>query len=166
MCVTLHKWLQIGGRLLLIATHLDQSNSLTNQEQVLGFARPFIRVSKLCKNAGPKPFCWAKPACFDFSSSLHPILICRSHTQHQWSCSSAYHYGTAAAAALSTQCLGCTTKLQIANSSTDFQQGFSNKLFRHSLDWTPVTIGKKICSLHDPFVKRENISLFLPKEIQ
>jgi hypothetical protein len=57
MCVTLHKWLQIGGRLLLIATHLDQSNYLTNQEQVLGFARPFISVSKLCTNAGPKPFC-------------------------------------------------------------------------------------------------------------
>jgi hypothetical protein len=28
--------LQLGGRSLLIATHLDQSNYLTNQQQVLG----------------------------------------------------------------------------------------------------------------------------------
>ncbi len=28
----------------------------------------FTSLSKLCKYAGPKPFCWAKPACFDFSS--------------------------------------------------------------------------------------------------
>jgi hypothetical protein len=25
--------------------------------QVLGFAVPFTSLSKLCKNAGPKPFC-------------------------------------------------------------------------------------------------------------
>jgi hypothetical protein len=35
---------------------------------------PFTLLSKLCKIAGPQPFCWAKLACFDF---LHPILICR-----------------------------------------------------------------------------------------
>jgi hypothetical protein len=29
----------------------------------------FTSLSKLCKNAEPKPFSWAKQACFDFSSS-------------------------------------------------------------------------------------------------
>jgi hypothetical protein len=48
--------LQIGGK-IRIATHLDQSNYLANQQQVLGFAVPFTSLSKLCKNAGPKPFC-------------------------------------------------------------------------------------------------------------
>jgi hypothetical protein len=66
--IKLKPGLQKGGR-LVIATHLDQSNYLANQEQVLGFAVPFTSLSKLCKNAGPKPFCWAKLACFDFSSS-------------------------------------------------------------------------------------------------
>jgi hypothetical protein len=28
----------------------------------------------LCKNAGPKPFCWAKPTCFDSASS--DFLFC------------------------------------------------------------------------------------------
>jgi len=37
--------------------------------QVLGFAVPFTSLSKLCKYAGLKPFCGAKPACCDFSSS-------------------------------------------------------------------------------------------------
>jgi hypothetical protein len=45
-----------GGR-LLIATHLDQSNHLANQQQVLGFAMPFASLNILCKNAGPKLFC-------------------------------------------------------------------------------------------------------------
>jgi hypothetical protein len=48
--------LQMGGR-LLIATHLDQSNYLANQQQVLGFAMPFTSLSIMCKIAGPKPFC-------------------------------------------------------------------------------------------------------------
>jgi hypothetical protein len=39
--------------------------------QVLCFAVPFTNLSKLCKNAGPKPFCWAKLACF----GLYPIVI-------------------------------------------------------------------------------------------
>ncbi len=30
---------------------------------------PFTSLSKLCKNVGPKRFCWAKLAWFDFSSS-------------------------------------------------------------------------------------------------
>jgi len=48
-------------------THLDQSNYLTNQQQVGGFGVPFTSLSKMYKNAGPKPFCSTKPACFDFS---------------------------------------------------------------------------------------------------
>ncbi len=48
--------LQISGR-LLIATDLDQSNYLANQQQVLVFAVPFTSLSKLEKNARPKPFC-------------------------------------------------------------------------------------------------------------
>jgi len=45
-----------GGR-ILTATHLDQSNHLANQQQVLGFALPFASLSIMCKNAGPKLFC-------------------------------------------------------------------------------------------------------------
>jgi hypothetical protein len=30
---------------------------------------PFTGFNKLCKNAGPKPFCWAKLVCFEFFSS-------------------------------------------------------------------------------------------------
>ncbi len=71
--------LQIGGR-LLIANHLDQSLyndwSIRIKEQqsdhiyytllwqVLGFAVHFTSVSKFCRNAGSKPFCWAKPRMF------------------------------------------------------------------------------------------------------
>ncbi len=44
-----------GGR-LLIATHLDQSNHLTNQQQVLGVAVPFASLSILCKNVGTNHF--------------------------------------------------------------------------------------------------------------
>jgi hypothetical protein len=65
--------LQISGR-LLIATDLDQSNYLANQQQVLVFAVPFTSLSKLGKNAKPKPFCWTKPVCFDFSSSNFRLL--------------------------------------------------------------------------------------------
>ncbi len=69
-----------GGR-LVIATHMDQSNHLANQQQVLGFAVPFASLGILCKNAGLKPFCSAKQAGFDFSSTK---LCC---TVHFWSCS-------------------------------------------------------------------------------
>jgi hypothetical protein len=57
-----------GGRLIL-ATLLDQSNHLANQQQVLGFAVPVATLGNLTKNAGPKPFCLARPAHFGFSSS-------------------------------------------------------------------------------------------------
>jgi hypothetical protein len=42
-------------------------------------------VHKLCKNSGPKPFWWAKPACFHFFSSNYNFS--RSRTKHRWSCS-------------------------------------------------------------------------------
>ncbi len=74
--------LQIGGG-LLIANYLNHLLWLGNQSreqesdhisytphrQVLDFVVHFTSLSKLCKNDGPKPFCWAKPACFVFSSS-------------------------------------------------------------------------------------------------
>ncbi len=37
--------------------------------QVLGFAMLFTSLNKFCKHVRPKAFCWAKLACFDFSSS-------------------------------------------------------------------------------------------------
>ncbi len=37
--------------------------------RVLGCTVPFTSLNKLCTTGLPKPFCWAKPACFDFSSS-------------------------------------------------------------------------------------------------
>jgi hypothetical protein len=45
------------GQRILTATHLDQSNHLANQRQVLGFALPFASLSIMCKNVGPKLFC-------------------------------------------------------------------------------------------------------------
>jgi hypothetical protein len=48
--------LQIGRR-LLTATHLNQSNYLANQQQVIGFAVCFTNLNFLCEIAGPKPFC-------------------------------------------------------------------------------------------------------------
>ncbi len=70
------------GRRLLIATHLDQPNNGSNQKQVLGFALCLLPASSAScsKNGGLQPFCWAKLAHFDFSSSK----IC--WTVHQWGC--------------------------------------------------------------------------------
>jgi hypothetical protein len=67
----------------LIATHLDHSNYLANQQQVLGFVVPFTSLSILCKNARPKPLCWAKPACYDFF--FIQFSFAGPHTEHQWS---------------------------------------------------------------------------------
>jgi hypothetical protein len=84
--------LQIGVRVLIVF-HLDQSIYIPNWQQVLGFAVPATSLSKLCRNVGPKPFCWAKLACFNFSLSNfnlqgHILSTCgvalsnaRSHTQ-------------------------------------------------------------------------------------
>jgi len=63
--ITINLTLKMGGR-VLIATHMDQSNYLTNQQQVRGFVVPFTSLSKMYKNVGPKPFCCTKLACFDF----------------------------------------------------------------------------------------------------
>jgi len=79
--IKLKPGLQIGGR-LLIAKHLDQllwwpirtgsrvrtyllHSSLTG----VRLCCSFTSLSTGCKNAGPKPFCSAELACFDFSSS-------------------------------------------------------------------------------------------------
>jgi hypothetical protein len=47
-----------------LSDHIDYTLLL----QVSGFAVPFTSLSKLYKNAGPKPLCYAKLAWFDFSS--------------------------------------------------------------------------------------------------
>ncbi len=52
---------------------------------MLGFAVPFTSSSKQGKIVGPKPLCWAKPTCSDFSSSNSQFA--ESHTEHWWSCS-------------------------------------------------------------------------------
>jgi hypothetical protein len=75
--------LQIGGRPLK-PIHLGQSTYLADHQQILGFAMP---LTSLCKTARPKPIFWAKPACFDFSSSN--FLLAKPHTEYWWSCSRA-----------------------------------------------------------------------------
>jgi len=71
------------GNTTIIANHLVQFLSLANQKhwtsvnsyllhsflQVQWVAAPFTRHRKLYYYAEPKPFSWAKPTCFDFSSS-------------------------------------------------------------------------------------------------
>jgi len=66
--------LEIGERL---PNQLDQSETGSSSQiifiytllrQVHSFDVHFTSLSKLCKYAGPKPFCWAKPAWLDFSS--------------------------------------------------------------------------------------------------
>jgi hypothetical protein len=59
------------------------------------FAVPCISFSELCKNAGPKPWCWAKLSYFNFSSSnwsnwaknlcpnLRPMLLSVPYGQSQ-----------------------------------------------------------------------------------
>jgi hypothetical protein len=76
-----------GGR-LLIAIHLDQSNFLANQQQVLGFDVSFTSLSILVKNAGPKLFCWAKTILLSQTSMLRLFFIQFSfagpHTEHHF----------------------------------------------------------------------------------
>jgi hypothetical protein len=66
--------------ILLTKSNSTHAHYLANQ-QVLGFAVPFASLGILCKNAGLKPFCSAKQAGFDFSSTK---LCC---TVYFWSCS-------------------------------------------------------------------------------
>jgi hypothetical protein len=81
--IKLKMGLQKGERLPM-ATHLYQPSNLDNQQQVVLGTVTFGSQSILVKNARPKPFCWAKPSCFAFSSSK---ICC---TVHEWSCS--YNY--------------------------------------------------------------------------
>jgi hypothetical protein len=55
--------------ILIIATHLGQSNHLANQQQVFSFAVPFASLKSCAKMLGQNHFGGAKPACFDFFSS-------------------------------------------------------------------------------------------------
>jgi hypothetical protein len=87
LAIKLKLGLQIGGK-IRIATHLDHSNYLANQQRVLGFAVPFTSLSKLCKMLGQNHFVEPNWPVLAF---LHRILICRSHTEHHWSCSNAPH---------------------------------------------------------------------------
>jgi hypothetical protein len=79
---TTNRW-----EILLTETRLDQSNTLANQQQVLGCAVPFTSLSKLCKMLGQNHF--AEPNWHGFAF-LHPNLyFAGSHTEHWWSCTSA-----------------------------------------------------------------------------
>jgi hypothetical protein len=46
----------LKGERILVATHLDQSNHIANEQQMLGFVVHFASLSILYKNVGPKPF--------------------------------------------------------------------------------------------------------------
>jgi len=55
----------IASRWETTKTHVDQSNYLANQQQVLSSTEPFTSLHKLCKKeAGPKLFCSAKGGMF------------------------------------------------------------------------------------------------------
>ncbi len=85
--------LQIGRRLLIV-NQLGRSYIMVGQSQmgtesdhifitllwqVMGFVVPFTSSSKQGKIAGPKSLCWARPTCFDFSSSN--FQFAESHTR-------------------------------------------------------------------------------------
>ncbi len=69
LLINLKLALQIGGR-VLIPTQMDQTNGAPNQQRVLSFAVPLTSLYISFKKTRPRPFCWAKPAYFDFSSSI------------------------------------------------------------------------------------------------
>jgi len=77
--VKVKRGLQIGGR-LLVAPHLEQSNYLANQQQVLGLAVAFTSLCIQCKNAGSKPFCWA----IQFSLQGHTLSTSGTALSHAW----------------------------------------------------------------------------------
>jgi len=77
--VKVKRGLQIGGR-LLVATHLEQSNYLANQQQVLGLAMASTTLCIQCKNAGSKPFCWA----IQFSLQGHTLSTHGTDLSHAW----------------------------------------------------------------------------------
>jgi hypothetical protein len=61
--------------ILIIATHMDQSNHLANQRQVFIFAVPFASLKSCAKMLGQNHFGGAKPACFDiFSFKIYSTM--------------------------------------------------------------------------------------------
>jgi hypothetical protein len=46
----------LKGERIQVATHLDQSNHIANEQQMLGFVVHFASLSIQYKNVGPKPF--------------------------------------------------------------------------------------------------------------
>jgi hypothetical protein len=80
---------KMGGR-LIIANYLDQWETASSRQIIFstlfsGMCCVLLRLLTEQK-CWPKLFCWAKPACFDFSSS---DFIWGSHTEHLWNCSNA-----------------------------------------------------------------------------
>jgi hypothetical protein len=81
--------MQTGARddFVLIANHLDQSLRFDNLKQrgVVGSScllhsslcssLLYQSLDKVCTNVRPKPFCWAKPTCFNFSFPLLLITL-------------------------------------------------------------------------------------------
>ncbi len=63
------------GVRLLIATHLDQSNHLANQQQVLGFAVPFASLSIFCWNTGTRTIVLSQTG--TFRPILHPKVVAK-----------------------------------------------------------------------------------------
>ncbi len=68
---TANRWETTNTNPLGIKNMEQQSDHIyyTLLWRVLGYTVPFTSLNKLCTTGLPKPFCWAKPACFDFSSS-------------------------------------------------------------------------------------------------
>jgi hypothetical protein len=76
---------QVTDDFVLIANHLDQSLRFDNLKQrgVVGSScllhsslcssLLYQSLDKVCTNVRPKPFCWAKPTCFNFCFPM--ILI-------------------------------------------------------------------------------------------
>jgi hypothetical protein len=64
--------------ILIIATHLDQSNHLANQQQVFRFAVPFASLKSCAKMRCQNHFGGARSACFD--NFLIQNLLCNART--------------------------------------------------------------------------------------
>jgi hypothetical protein len=89
---------QIGGG-LLITNHLDQSLWWANQKHWAA-VRSYLLHSFFCMCIALLTFLWTTATCAIMMSQnyfpesnrhmlefLHPILVCRSHTEHHWRCS-------------------------------------------------------------------------------
>jgi hypothetical protein len=83
-----------------------------------------IPVQK-CKNAGPKPFCWAKPPCLSF---LHPKLFIVQ--VHQWSCIALTTNIKEKLGRASTSCRMCKGEtIQLCQGTSTHQ---------HTIHWMPI----------------------------